>query len=107
MNIQTIFLPCVSVWCCGVFENGDIVCGSNDGFVRIFTRSEERKAAQADLLAFDEAVALQSIPSSQVGDVDKSKLPGVEALTKPGEKDGQVIMVNLGSMVEAHQVFIL
>lgn len=41
----------------------------------------------------------------QVGDVKKSDLPGPEALSQPGKKEGQVIMVrSVGGSVEAHQV---
>jgi len=39
-----------------------------------------------------------------LGDVKKSDLPGTEALSQPGKKDGQVIMVKNGNSVEAHQV---
>ena len=40
---------------------------------------------------------------NQIGDLNKDKLPGPEALASPGQKEGQVIMVNMGSTVEAHQ----
>lgn len=40
---------------------------------------------------------------NQIGDVDKNKLPGQEALNKPGNKEGQVIMINVNGSVEAHQ----
>ena len=40
---------------------------------------------------------------NQVGDVDKEKLKGPEALKEPGTKEGQVIMVNVNGTVEAHQ----
>lgn len=35
--------------------------------------------------------------------IDTSKLPGPEALTVPGLKDGQTIMVQKGSEIEVHQ----
>ena len=40
---------------------------------------------------------------NQVGDVNKEKLKGPEALQEPGKKEGQVIMVNVNGTVEAHQ----
>ena len=64
--------------------NGDIVTGSSDGVVRIFSESEERWASTEDLKAFDDQVASQALPSQQVGDVKKSDLPGTEALSEPG-----------------------
>jgi hypothetical protein len=42
---------------------------------------------------------------TQVGDVKKNDLPGIEALDEPGKKEGQVIMVKADNgTVEAHQV---
>ena len=41
---------------------------------------------------------------NHVGDVDKEKLPGPEGLNAIGDKDGQVKMVRVGNVVEAHQV---
>jgi phospholipase A-2-activating protein len=40
---------------------------------------------------------------NQLGDVNKDNLPGSEALLQPGNKEGQVIMVNVNGSVEAHQ----
>ncbi|KAI8923447.1 WD40-repeat-containing domain protein, partial [Entophlyctis helioformis] len=88
--LQTLTQPCVSVWCVASIPNGDIVAGGSDGFVRVFSRAAE-------------PIASSSIPSNQVGDVDKNKLPGLEALNVMGTKDGQVKMVRVGNAVEAHQ----
>lgn len=38
-----------------------------------------------------------------MGDVKKENLPGPEALQQPGNREGQVVMVNTGTAVEAHQ----
>ncbi|KAI8048595.1 PLAA family ubiquitin binding-domain-containing protein [Gilbertella persicaria] len=76
--IQTLQQPCISVWTVDVLPNDDIV-------------------------EFDELLASQAIPSNQIGDINKDKLPGPEALQAPGNKEGQVIMVNMGATVEAHQ----
>ncbi|KAI9106077.1 WD40-repeat-containing domain protein [Phlyctochytrium arcticum] len=100
---QTIVVPCTSVWSVTYLPNGDIACGGSDAVVRIFTQSEERVANAEVLQTFNEAVAAQAIPSSQLGDVDKSKLPKADVLDRPGAKDQQVIMVNMGDRVEAHQ----
>lgn len=43
--------------------------------------------------------------SSQIGDVKKDSLPGLEALASPGKKEGAVIMVKApDGTVEAHSV---
>lgn len=64
--------------------NGDIVSGSSDGVVRVFSASEERWASADELKEYEEKVASQALPSQQVGDVKKSDLPGTEALLEPG-----------------------
>lgn len=40
---------------------------------------------------------------NQIGNINKEKLAGPEALRNPGTKEGQVIMINTGTTVEAHQ----
>jgi len=64
--------------------NGDIVSGSSDGIVRVFSDSEDRWASAEDLKTFEDQVASQALPSQQVGDVKKSDLPGTDALLHPG-----------------------
>ncbi|KAJ3122418.1 hypothetical protein HK100_012016 [Physocladia obscura] len=100
--VQTIQHPCTSVWCVAALYNGDIVSGGSDAVVRVFTTREDRFASVEDTKVFDDEVAKQQIPSNQIGDVDKTKLPGLEALQQEG-KLNQVIMVRNGDLVEAHQ----
>ncbi|KAL2918869.1 WD repeat protein Lub1 [Polyrhizophydium stewartii] len=100
---QTLTQPCVSVWCVAAIPNGDIVAGGSDGVVRIFSRAPERRAEADVIKGFDESLAASAIPSNQVGDVNKDKLPGLDALNVMGDKDGQVKMVRVGDIVEAHQ----
>ncbi|XJO78809.1 hypothetical protein BDV3_003193 [Batrachochytrium dendrobatidis] len=101
--VQTMTQPCISIWCVATMPNQDIATGGNDGIVRIFTRTEKRYASLDIIKAFDESVAATAISSNSVGDVDKSKLPGLEALTVHGTKDGEVKMVRIENTVEAHQ----
>ncbi|KAG9074203.1 hypothetical protein FS749_014266, partial [Ceratobasidium sp. UAMH 11750] len=102
--VQTITHPAISVWAVDAMPNGDIVTGCSDGIVRVFSRSESRWADEATLKEYESQVASQAIPSEQVGDVKKTDLPGPEALERPGNKDGQVIMVKtVGGSVEAHE----
>ncbi|KDE02794.1 hypothetical protein MVLG_06686 [Microbotryum lychnidis-dioicae p1A1 Lamole] len=100
---QTIVIPAVSVWTVKVLPDGDIAAGSSDGLVRVFTRNEERVADAETLKSFDDAVSKAAVNSSQIGDIEKDNLPGLEALGSPGRKDGQVIMVKApNGTVEAH-----
>ncbi|KAJ1550751.1 hypothetical protein HK096_005225, partial [Nowakowskiella sp. JEL0078] len=101
--IQTINHPCTSIWSVLTLNNGDIVSGGSDGVVRIFSRSDDRILDANGLKAFDEEVAKFAIPSQSIGQVDKSKVPGPEALEKPGKKDQESIMVNVNGIIEAHQ----
>jgi len=61
------------------------VSGCSDHVVRVFSVAEERWLPEADLKLYDEQVSNQALPSQQVGDVKKSDLPGLEALSVPGE----------------------
>ena len=101
--IQTITLPAISIWGVSTQPNGDIVCGSSDGEVRIFTRDKSRYASEDEIREFEQKVASSAIPQESLGDINKEKLPGLSALKNKGKKDGQVIMVKNGESVEAHQ----
>ncbi|SCV69419.1 BQ2448_2439 [Microbotryum intermedium] len=91
------------IWTVKVLPDGDIAAGSSDGLVRVFTRNEQRVADAETLKSFDDAVSKAAVNSSQIGDIKKDNLPGLEALSSPGRKDGQVIMVKAPSgTVEAH-----
>lgn len=54
---QTISLPAQSVWSVRLLPNEDIVCGTSDGVVRIFTSNSERYADSEVLQKFEESVA--------------------------------------------------
>ncbi|GAA5978453.1 hypothetical protein JCM10908_004359 [Rhodotorula pacifica] len=101
---QTITVPAVSVWCVSVLSNGDIAAGASDGLVRLYTRSKDRVASNADLATYEEQVAKTALNSSQIGDLKKSDLPGAEALHEPGKKEGDIKLVKTdGGSVEAYQ----
>ncbi|KAK9772155.1 putative Ubiquitin homeostasis protein lub1 [Seiridium cardinale] len=93
--IQTITHPAISVWTVAVNpQTGDIVSGTSDGVVRIFTRAADRVASAETIQLFEEAIKSSSIPQQQMGDINKEKLPGPEFLTqKSGTKEGQVQMI--------------
>ncbi len=101
--VQTITLPAISVWSVSVLPNGDIVCGSSDAAARVFTRDAALVANEASLKAYEHAISTQVLNQTQVGDIKKDDLPGVEALSQPGSKEGQTKMVKNGDVVEAHQ----
>lgn len=104
--IQTITHPAISVWAVAVCaETGDIVSGTSDRFVRVFTRSPERLADAETTRKFEDAVKESSIPQQQMGEINKEQLPGPEFLsTKLGTKEGQVQMIRESNgSITAHQ----
>lgn len=82
--VQTIIHPAISIWTVCALPDGDLISGASDSMIRRFTRQQERLASADELLAFEDAVSKSTVHSGQIGDVDRSKIPGVEALQKPG-----------------------
>uniref|UniRef100_A0A8B9SSL8 Phospholipase A-2-activating protein n=1 Tax=Anas platyrhynchos TaxID=8839 RepID=A0A8B9SSL8_ANAPL len=102
---QTIRLPAQSVWCCCVLDNGDIVVGASDGFVRVFTESSERTASAEEIQAFENELSQASIDpkTGDLGDINAEDLPGKEHLKEPGTRDGQTRLIKDNGKVEAYQ----
>ncbi|XP_013048825.2 phospholipase A-2-activating protein [Anser cygnoides] len=102
---QTIRLPAQSVWCCCVLDNGDIVVGASDGFVRVFTESLERTASAEEIQAFENELSQASIDpkTGDLGDINAEDLPGKEHLKEPGTRDGQTRLIKDNGKVEAYQ----
>ena len=46
---QVIIHPAISVWAVSTMPNGDIVSGTSDGVVRVFSQQEGRWASEPDL----------------------------------------------------------
>lgn len=100
---QTIVLPTQSIWCIDLFSNGDIVAGSSDGAVRIFSSDPERYANREMLEAFEKEVANTTLNAQQViGDISIKDLPDSKVLLQPGQRDGQTKIVNEGDAVRAY-----
>ncbi|KZC09181.1 Phospholipase A-2-activating protein [Dufourea novaeangliae] len=100
---QTITLPTQSVWCIDLFPNGDIVAGSSDGVVRIFSCDPERYADPETLQEFEQEVANMKLNAQQeLGGIKIKDLPDAKALQQPGQKDGQTKIVNDDGTVRAY-----
>lgn len=102
---QTVRLPAQSVWCCCILENGDVVVGSSDGIIRVFTESSERMASAEELEAFETELSSSTIDpkTEDLGDIDVNQLPGREHLDEPGTRDGQTRLIKVDNNVEAYQ----
>ncbi|XP_057317757.1 phospholipase A-2-activating protein-like isoform X2 [Hydractinia symbiolongicarpus] len=104
--IQTITLPCQSVWSVSALQNGDIIAGSSDAVARVFTSDERRQASDDKIKEFEDIVANQAIPAAaslDLGEIKLDQLPGPEALLRPGKRNDETKLVKRNGIVEAHQ----
>jgi len=97
---QTITLPAQSVWSVAYLQNGDVVAGSSDGIVRVFSADPKRQADPSLQQQFAEEVAnISTAAQQELGGVKISDLPGMVALMEPGHSDGQTKIVRDGTHV--------
>lgn len=83
-----ITLPAQSVWAVACCSNGDVVTGTSDGVVRIFTRDANRVADEQTLAAYQVASETRIREASMsLGGVKVNELPGPEALLQRGRED--------------------
>uniref|UniRef100_UPI00398F4F10 phospholipase A-2-activating protein isoform X2 n=1 Tax=Pristiophorus japonicus TaxID=55135 RepID=UPI00398F4F10 len=102
---QTIRLPAQSIWSCCVLDNGDIVVGSSDGVIRVFTEAEERTATAEEIQTFENELSNAAIDpkTGDLGDININELPGREHLDEPGTREGQTRLIRVGDGVQAYQ----
>ncbi|XP_020365770.2 phospholipase A-2-activating protein isoform X2 [Rhincodon typus] len=102
---QTIRLPAQSIWSCCVLDNGDIVVGSSDGVIRVFTEAEERTATAEEIQTFENELSSATIDpkTGDLGDININELPGREHLDEPGTREGQTRLIRVGDAVHAYQ----
>lgn len=90
---EALTLPVQSVWSVACSDQGDIVTGSSDGVVRIFSNSPTRIANPDILAAYDVSVQTrQTEQSKELGGVKVNDLPGPESLLQEGT-EGQTRLV--------------
>ncbi|KAL4710493.1 hypothetical protein ACJJTC_008895 [Scirpophaga incertulas] len=101
--IREIRLPVQSVWSVTCLDNGDVVTGSSDGIVRVFTADANRYADEDTLKQFEDDVQkLQAAAQQEIGGFKVSELPGPEVLLEPGKSDGQTKLVRRGGTVKCY-----
>uniref|UniRef100_V9KFS5 Phospholipase A-2-activating protein n=1 Tax=Callorhinchus milii TaxID=7868 RepID=V9KFS5_CALMI len=102
---QTIRLPTQSVWCCCVLDNRDIVIGSSDGIIRVFTEADERVASAEEIQTFENELSSATIDpkTGDLGDININELPGKEHLDEPGTREGQTRLIRVQDNVHAYQ----
>ena len=96
---ETIRHPAISVWAVTALPNGDIVTGSSDGVIRVFSRDPDRRAPADVLEQYHEMC--QS--SATMDKIDPQELPGLQALATPGKFDHENKLVNNQGLAEVYQ----
>ncbi len=63
-------------------------------------------ATKAEQEEYERELGQFAIPikaSETFSQINRTELPGIEALTLPGKRDGQTLMINNGNEIEVHQ----
>jgi len=99
--IQSIPVPAVSVWATIALNNADIACGTNDGYIYVYSSDPVRQLFDEALLeVYEEKLRTASVPKTSI---DSSHLSSKERLDRPGNKPGEHILVQQGKAVCAYQ----
>lgn len=85
---QVIYHPATSVWSVALLPNSDIVTGSSDGYIRIFTKDPSRYASKEERDEFDKETLAKMTSNST------ARFPGKEAISGPGAFDGEVKIIS-------------
>ncbi|XP_059618044.1 phospholipase A-2-activating protein [Phlebotomus argentipes] len=97
-------IPAQSVWSVACLRNGDIVTGSSDGIVRIFTRDPARMAPADVLAAYQTSVDVwQKEHSAELGGIKVNDLPGPESLYMEGTEGQTRIVRQPNGKIECFQ----
>ena len=96
---ETIRHPAISVWAVTVLSSGDIVTGSSDGVIRVFSKDPDRKAP-ADVLELYHDMCQSSATMDKI---DPKELSGLQALATPGKFDHENKLVNNEGLAEVYQ----
>ena len=90
---QTILFPTRTLWCSDEdAETGDVIIGTNDGKVRIFTTDPSRVASDEELNEFQEEVSKFGITRGDM-QTENINLQSPSRLKEPGRKSGEHIVI--------------
>lgn len=91
---DALAVPAQSVWSVSCMDNSDIIVGSSDALIRVFTKDPTRTASDDLLAAYETAVATRKMEQSkELGGVKVNDLPGPESLLQEGTEEGQTRLV--------------
>lgn len=100
--VQSIAVPATSVWALAPIPDcDDLVCGTSDGHVYVYTSEPARQLFDEALLEVYEEKLRQAIISRQT--IDSSAVSSRDRLGAPGSTPGEHIIVEGNGRVEAYQ----
>jgi phospholipase A-2-activating protein len=105
-TVQTLSLPCQTVWSAVCLPNGDVAAACSDGSIRVFTQNESQFATPGEIEEYERELGQFAIPvksDSALSQMNRNDLPGIEALELPGKMEGQPLMINNNNEVEVYQ----
>ena len=105
-TIQTLALPSQSLWYTISLPNGNLVVACSDGSIRLFTNNEHQMASKSEQEEYERELAQFAIPlktNQAMAQINRTELPGIEALANPGRRDGQTLMINNENEAEVYQ----
>ncbi|VVC38157.1 Hypothetical protein CINCED_3A021224 [Cinara cedri] len=92
---QVILHPAQSIWSVAVLPNSDIVTGSSDGVIRIFSTDFKRQASDEELTAFQQEVEnVNQIAEKENDELSIEGLPGPDKLLISGKTDNELVTIN-------------
>jgi phospholipase A-2-activating protein len=94
--IQSIALPCQTLWYTVCLPNGNIAVACSDGSIRLFTQKENLMATKSEQEEYETELSKFAIPlksNAAMSQIDRTQLPSIEALAIPGKK-GKLVKIN-------------
>lgn len=104
--IQSIALPCQTLWYTTCLPNTNIAVACSDGSIRLFTQQENLMATKSEKEEYETELSQFAIPiktNEAMSQIDRTQLPSIEALSQPGLKDGQTLMISNENEIEVYQ----
>jgi phospholipase A-2-activating protein len=93
------------LWCCICLSNSTLAVACSDGSIRLFTQNPALMASKAEMEEYESTLGQFAIPTKsnpEISPIDSSKLPGLEALSEPGQRDGQNKLINNNNQIEVY-----
>lgn len=101
---NALTLPAQTVWSVASTSEGDLIAGSSDGAVRVFTKDHQRFAPINEIAAYEQEVEQRIREQSQkLGDVNVGDIPGPESLLQDGTEGQTRLVRQRNGKIECYQ----